>query len=228
MARRVIQFHHPYQHSFGADMMLVIAAIASAVAVFFLIFVFVKYSGLVIPRPVYEGGPLRGLQVEKVLYEPGADAVRKDVIIERMNLKSGSAFRGQEDVSFFKYSLTPRWDSKLHKLAFSFNGKARPDAITGLQLYVNDEFIVEKPFFEGRADFEGLNIDLFMDESLKFEVMGKINENAISSDRIQLGLLSREDIEIKSGLGETLYIAGSGSGDFPVWGRYVSVIGSKK
>jgi hypothetical protein len=208
-------------------MMLVIAAIASAVAVFFLMFIFVKYSGLVIPGPVYEGGALRGLQVEKVMYDP-ADSVRKDVIIERMNLGSGSAFRGQTDVSFFKYSLTLLGSAKLKRVAFSFNGKSRADAVTGLQLYVNDEFIAEKPFFEGQAVFEGLNIDLVRDKPLNFEVKGKINENAVSSDRIQLGILAREDMEIKSGLGETFYVAGSGAEDFPVWGRYVSVIGSKK
>lgn len=222
MGRKIIKFSHPGKHKIGSDIMVVIGAIASAAAFFFLLFVFVKFSGFVLPRPEYDESPLRGVALEDVLYKP-EPAAAADAFLEKESLKSLSAHRGESDVDFINFTLTLKKPGKLDKLEFSINENVRQYAVTGLQLYINDVYMIERPLFEGNAVFENLNFTLDADESVFIKVTGKISENAVSSDRIQIGLLNPEDIVVRSTTSEKITV----DANFPFWGRYVSVIGSK-
>ena len=222
MGRKIIKFSHPGKHKIGSDIMVVIGAIASAAALFFLLFVFVKFSGLILPRPEYDQSPLRGVALEKILYKP-SQTVEADALLEKEILKSLSAHRGESDVDFLNFTLTLKKTGKLDKLEFSINENVRQYAVTGLQLYIDDIYMYERPLFEGSAVFENLNFPLGADESVSVKVTGKISENAVSSDRIQIGISKPEDIVVRSTTSEKIPVYA----DFPFWGRYVSVIGSK-
>jgi hypothetical protein len=225
MSRRIITFRYPHQSSFSGDVMVIIFAFVFAVAIFAALFLFVKFGGALLnERPVYDSGMLRGVPLESVIYTEPEVVLEGDVVLSRDVRGGGSAERGEMDVSFQKFDMTARSDGSLREITFSLNGFARPRDVTGLQLYVNGEFVAEKPFFEGRATFDGLNVILNAHKTVNLEVKGKVGADAVSSDRIQIGIASTDDILIRTGIGDKLTIEGG----FPLWGRYISVIGSRK
>lgn len=220
MARRIIKFRDPSKPHWGANALLVIAAFTSAVFVFALAFILIKFTGWTQPRPVYEGGPLRGVALEEVLYKPQVTE-ETDAVIKIHSGGSTHARRGEKDVTCLEFSVTSRTGGRLSELVFSLDGYARPYDVDGLQLYMDEKFMAEKPMFQGQSIFDGLNINFNAGETKEFRVTGRISEQAYPSDRIQVGILSADDIIMKGSLGKTQ----STGGDFPMWGGYVSVVG---
>ncbi len=220
MARRIIKFRYPHKPKIGASVFVVISAITSAVAVFALIFILTKFSGWIQPRPVYDNGPLRGVAMEEVLYKPQVTE-QTDAVIKNLSAGTTHVRRGGKDVTCLEFSVTSRTGGRLSELVFSLDGYARSYDVDGLQLYMDEKFMAEKPMFQGQSIFDGLNITLNAGETKEFRVTGKISEQAYPSDRIQVGILSADDITMKGTLGKTQ----STGGDFPMWGGYVSVVG---
>jgi len=222
MTRRVITFRYPHKNSIGIDAMLVIAAIASAVAIFFLLFVIVKFSGWIQPRPEYVSGPFRGVALEDVLYDPGEETMSDaDIIYEKRS--STSAYKGQMDVSFLVFHIEANESGKVNQMILTVSGPGDSSNVTALQLYLNDDFFTEKPVYQGQARFDNLNITVDARENTKFEFKGKVSNGATSSDRIRVGIAGGEDVVIRNAAAEVM----SMGGNLPLWGRYVSVIGSR-
>ena len=220
MARRIIKFRNPHKPRIGASVFVVISAITAATAVFALAFVLIKFTGWTQPRPTYDSGPLRGVAMEDVLYRPQVTE-DTDAFIELKQSGSGHAVRGQKDVNFLEFSLTPRINGKFSRVVFSLDGYARPYDVSGLQLYMDEKFLAEKPMFQGQSIFDGLNINLKAGERVDFKVTGIISEQAYPGDRVQIGIKDPSDITLRGSMGGSLSIGGP----FPMWGRYVSVIG---
>ncbi len=222
MSRRIIKFKFANKPRGPGKVFIVIAAITSAVAVFSAMFLVIKFSGMIQPGPEYIGGPLRGVAEEDVLYTPPENK-ESDIMISNNLKRSGSAFKGQTDVTFIDFDLTTREGGKVQKMAFSLDGYARPYDVSGVQLYMNEKFIGEKPLFEGRAVFDNMNLNLDGGSTYNFTVKGKVGSAAVASDRIQLGIAEADDILIRGNSARELSVGG----EFPLWGRYVSVIGNK-
>lgn len=220
MGRRIIKFRNPHKPRVGASVFVVISAITAATAVFALAFVLIKFTGWTQPRPTYEGGPLRGVAMEDVLYRPAA-ADYFDAVIELKQGGSGHAYGGQKDVNFLEFSLSPRTGAKLSRVVFSLDGYARPYDVSGLQLYMNEKFLAEKPMFQGQANFDNLNINLKAGERVDFKVTGTVSNQAYAGDRVQIGIQDPGDITLRGTMGGSLSIGGG----FPIWGPHVSVIG---
>lgn len=222
MSRRIIKFKFANKPRGPGKVFIVIAAITTAVAIFSAMFLVIKFSGIIQSGPEYIGGPLRGVAEEDVLYTPTENS-ESDILLENNLIRSGWAFKGQTDVTFMDFDLTTREGGQVQKMAFSLAGYARPYDVSGVQLYMNEKFIGEKPLFEGRAVFDNMNLNLGGGSTYNFTVKGKVASVAVASDRILLGIASADDIFIRGNSARELAVGG----EFPLWGRDVSVIGGK-
>jgi len=161
--------------------------------------------------------------MERVLYEPEPAAEEMDVRLEVETVSGGYAYLGEEDVDFMSLILTSQESGKLHDLVLTVDGYARPTDVKSLQIYVDEQFIAEKPVFEGKAIFSSLNIELDAHFPREVKVKGAISDEALSGDRVVVGIMDDSSISVRNGMSKRLTV----DSDFPALGSYVSVIGGK-
>lgn len=221
MAKVIVKFKNPNEQNRGVKTTFIIAGITSAVFIFSLLFILIKFIGWTQPQPTYNRGVLKGVSYENVLYDP-SQSDQFDIFVETKKTKSGYAFRGQKDVKFLEFSITPKVTGKLSKIVFSLSGFSHPKDISGMQLYMDEKFLGERPLYLGEAIFDGLNIQLDAGNKTDFKLFGDVSDVASAGDRLQIGIFDIENVKFRGKMGENLLIGGN----FPILGDYVSVIGS--
>lgn len=222
MASQVIKFRDPNKKRVNSGL-LAIFAFSLAVFSFLAFFETLKFFGILFIDKADFSGPLHGAAMERVIYEPKPDAEEKDAMLETNGNNGGYAHQGEENVDFLKITITSRESGKLHDLVLTADGFARPTDVKSLQIYIDEKFIAEKPVFEGKAIFSGLNIDLDAHYPREIVVRGAISDEALSGDRVTIGVLAEGDVVIRNGLSRSLSVGG----EFPAWGGFVSVIGGR-
>lgn len=222
MASKIIKFRDPNKKRVNSGL-LAIFAFSLAVFSFLAFFETLKFFGILFIEKEDFSGPLHGAAMERVIYEPKPAAEEKDVKLEVGGKAGGYAYLGEENVDFLSLTFTSQESGRLHDLVLSVDGFARPTDIKSLQIYVDEKFIAEKPVFEGKAIFSGLNIDMDAHFPREIDVRGVISDEALSGDRVVVGIMDEGDIALRNGLSRSLSI----DGEFPVWGSYVSVIGGR-
>ena len=136
---------------------------------------------------------------------------------------NGYAGIGQADVSFIKFSLNPSASANLKELRLDLDGYASAADVTSMQLYYENKLAGQAPVMDAQAIFANLSIALEANKPHQFEVKANISGQALSGDRVQIGLKDGSGIIVRDQDMNTFEIKGS----FPVWSGYVSIIGNK-
>ena len=130
---------------------------------------------------------------------------------------------GQKDARLLSFTLSSRKAAKVQRMNFSLGTLAEPTDLQTLQLFIDGEFVVERPFFEGKGSFDDLHLRLYPHRDVRVDVTGSVHEDASVGHRLKLGFVEENDLIIRSIASEPLE---SGL-TFPVWGPAVSIIGQR-
>lgn len=167
------------------------------------------------------GSPmLKGQTSKRAVYS--FEDSKKDLYFVFDDTAAGFTTAGSKDVSLLNFSVSSGASAKLQKLIFSPGENTNPADLVSLQLYVNGDFVTEKPFLEGRAVFNDLKLRLHPNNNVTISIMAQLSAKAQAGHIVQVGLVSADDVMAQSITSSPLRVGL----DFPAWSPAVSVIGS--
>ncbi len=136
---------------------------------------------------------------------------------------NGYGVVGQTDVNFFKLDLTSSATADLRQIGFDLDGYAGVNDVNSLQLYYEGKLVGQAPVSNTKAVFDKMDIRLSAGQTASFEVKGNIGGQAVSGDRVQVGIKDPSEIQARDAQLNDMEV----NGEFPLWSGYISIIGNK-